>query len=357
MNSKTRAIWRHCLLACIVTTVWSWPAWGNESTPPRELTVLTWTDYIDPAVVTDFERKFHVNVKFLYFESDDDRDEQLVQSNGLGYDLVLVNGISITEYAKLDWLEPLTAIDIPNVRHIEERWRHAFPKAREYGVPYLWSTIGIAYRRDLVPEPLTSWMDMLKPQPALYGKILMIKQGRDVIGMALKSLGYSQNSEDSDALTQAQQLLLNQKPFVKAYSYVAITERSALLSGEVAAAMVFNGDGVTLSKLNSNIAFIAPREGTNLGVDYFTITKSSPHKILAKAFINFINEPDHAARIAKFVNYPTPNKAAEKLLAPDHRLNKIIYPDAQTLERSEFLAELTPTVVKRRNEIFQHLLH
>lgn len=184
----------------------------------------------------------------------------------------------------------------------------------------------------------------------------MIKQGRDVIGMALKSLGYSQNSEDAAALTQAQQLLLEQKPYVKAYSYVAITERSALVSGEVAAAMVFNGDAVTLMKLDSKIEFIVPSEGTNLGVDYFTITQSSPHKTLAKAFINFINEPENAARIAKFVNYPTPNKAAEKLLAPAHRLSTIIYPDALTLERSEFFAELSPVVVRRRNEIFQRLL-
>lgn len=356
MNGVAYAVWRYCLVACIVTIVGSVPSWADERVPLRELVVLTWTDYIDPAVVAEFEQRFNANVKFFYFESDDDRDDLLVQSNGLGYDLVLADGISVTEYAKFDWLMPLTEADIPNVRHVDARWRRAFPKTYEYGVPYFWSTIGIAYRRDLVAEPLARWMDLFKPQPALHGKILMIKHGRDVIGMALKTLGYSQNSEDVDALAQAQQLLLGQKPHVKGYSYVAITERSALLSGDVVAAMVFNGDGVALHKLNPNIEFVVPAEGTNLGVDYFTVTKSSPNKDLAKAFINFINEPENAARIATFVHFPTPNKAAAKLLRSDHLANTVIYPDTKTLERSEFLTELTPVVTKHRNEIFQRLL-
>ncbi|MBI3774364.1 MAG: spermidine/putrescine ABC transporter substrate-binding protein [Gammaproteobacteria bacterium] len=224
---------------------------------PKELVVLTWADYIDPHVVAQFERSQHAKVKFMYFESDDDRDELLTQGNGIGYDVVLADGISVTSYADAGWLAPIRQASIPNLKHIDPRWRKAFPHAEQYGVPYFWGTIGIAYRRDLAPTAFTSWLELYRPQPALRGKIVMIKHARDVIGMALKALGYSQNSGDPAQLAQARELVLAQKPFVRAYSYVSLGKESALVTGEAWAAMVFSGDSITLRELNPNIAFVA----------------------------------------------------------------------------------------------------
>ena len=322
----------------------------------KELVVLTWTDYIDPQVVAEFERSQHAKVKFMYFESDDDRDELLAHSNATGYDVVLTDGISVTTYANIGWLAPIQQQSIPNLKYIDARWRKAFPRAEQYGVPYFWGTMGIAYRRDLVPAAFTSWMDLYRPQPSLQGKIVMIKHARDVIGMALKALGYSQNSADPAQLAEAHELVLIQKPFIRAYSYLSLTKESALVTGEAWAAMVFNGDSIVLQEFNPNIVFVVPKEGSNLGVDYFTILKSSSKQALAAAFINFIHDPQRNARIARFVHYATPNLAAQRYLPPAYFQNPIIYPSEDTLKHSEFFTPLPPAAVKLRNEIFQTLL-
>ena len=50
-------------------------------------------------------------------------------------------------------------------------------------------------------------MDLLQPTPTLHGKISMIGDSADLIGIALKALGYSLNSIDEKELKEAEALL------------------------------------------------------------------------------------------------------------------------------------------------------
>lgn len=65
----------------------------SQAAPPAvELRVLTWSDYIDPEVVADFEAATGIRLDFIHFDSDETRDDYLVAANGSGYDLILVTG-------------------------------------------------------------------------------------------------------------------------------------------------------------------------------------------------------------------------------------------------------------------------
>lgn len=184
----------------------------------------------------------------------------------------------------------------------------------------------------------------------------MIKSARDAIGMALKALGHSANSTDARALDEAEQLLLEQRPHVKSYTYVSLGEESDLVKGGIVAAMIYNGDALMLREHNSEIVFTVPREGGALWVDYLTVPRASPRKALAARFIDFLTEPRNAARNADFVHYATTNRGAEKLLPPEYFAEPVIYPPKDVLARCEFDAELAPRVVKRRNDIFARVL-
>jgi spermidine/putrescine transport system substrate-binding protein len=322
----------------------------------REIVFLTWADYIDPDVVRDFEHKFHAHIRFVYFETDDARDDLMVQSDGHGYDLVTVNSPQFHTYVKQGWLSPLGEEAIPNLRHISEHWKNAVQGAGGYGVPYFWGTTGIAYRADLVPDKLRSWKQIFEPQDAIKGKIVMVRNARDVIGMALKALGYSADSSDPAALQQAERLLLSQKPYVKSYSYVSLGEGSMLLSGQASVAMMYSGDALMLREHDPRVVYTVPAEGGEIWLDYLTVMASSPHKKLAKEFINFLNEPANAARVALFVHYATPNEAAEKLLPAEFLRDPVVYPSPEVLNRCEFYGDLPPRGVQIRNRIFARLL-
>ena len=323
---------------------------------PDELVFLTWSEYIDPELVEEFEQQFQARVRFVYYETDPVRDEMMIESDGRGYDLILVSGTQIGVYRKRGWLAPLDEALIPNLKHIEDHWLGAFPAAREYGLPYAWGTLGIAYRSDLAPAKITRWRQLLEPAEALRGKIVMIKDYQDLLGVALKAMGYSANSIDAQELSAAGELLLGQKPYVKSYSYVSLSEESGLVSGELVAAMMYNGDALMVQEHHPAIEFVIPEEGSTLWVDYLTVAAASDHKELAMQFMNFLNIPENAARLADFIYMASPNKSAEQLLPPEFLQNPLIYPSREVLDKSEFYTELPARALNTRNRIVTELL-
>ena len=136
------------------------PSWGDTKS---ELVVLTWSDYMDPELVEAFERQHNAQVKFVYFEDDDGRDAMMINGDGKGYDLVLVNDSNLESYQRRGWLAPINLEQVPNQQHIDMRWRNAFPVSQGFAVPYFWGTIGIAYRADLVKQPIKSWAEFFDP--------------------------------------------------------------------------------------------------------------------------------------------------------------------------------------------------
>ncbi len=322
----------------------------------KELVLLNWSEYMDPELVEKFEQQYNVNVREVYFESDDLRDEMLVETDGKGFDLVVVNGIMLDTYRKRNWLASATVEQIPNLKHVDAHWLDAFAGARSYAVPYFWGTMGIAYREDLIKTAPQGWMDLFRPAEEARGKIAMVESQRDALGMALKALGYSANSSDSVEINEATELLLAQRPHVKHYSYVVLDENSSLVSGDVVMAMVFSGDALMLQEHHEGIQYAVPREGSNIWSDFLVVLEGSGNKALAYAFIDFLNEPEHARQLAEFVYYATPNKAAEKLLPQEFLEDPVIYPDKETLARSEAYKPLPPRAMKKRNTSFARLM-
>ena len=233
---------------------------------------------MDPALIKSFEKKYNAQVKEFFFETDEIKEGLLLESKGKGYDVVLSSGIRIPHYIKQNWLAKISQSQIPNLKHIDAQWRKIRPEIADFVVPYLWGTCGIACRKDLVKKEITSWLELYRPSEDLKGKILMINDSHEAVGLGLKALGYSLNSEDKHQYDQVRDLLLQQKPYVYDYSYVAVNPQSSLVTGEIWMAMVYNGDGLMLQELHPQIAFVIPREGTSLWVDYLLIMEQSANK-------------------------------------------------------------------------------
>ncbi|PLX88561.1 MAG: spermidine/putrescine ABC transporter substrate-binding protein [Desulfuromonas sp.] len=324
--------------------------------PPRELTILNWDDYLDPELVTRFERENNAKVSQVLYATDEDRTRKLLETGGRGYDLILTSGIDLAKYIKNGWLKPLDTARLKNRRHLSSQWLTAFPDAEQYALPYFWGTLGIAYRTDLVKTPITRWSQIFTPAQELHQKIGMIDDSRDIVSMALKALGFSANSEDKEALAQVKTLLRQQKPHVKSYRYVAIDETSALLSGEMVAAMMYNGDALAVAEFNENITYVLPEEGGNIWVDYFVLSHAARNPDLAYAFLDFINNPPVAAQQAEYVYFATPNAAAEKLLDPEFLEHPAIYPSVKALKQSEYYQPISPRGNRLRNIMSSEIL-
>ena len=91
--------------------------------------------------------------------------------------------------------------------------------------------------------------------------IFMFNNSRDAIGIALKYLGYSYNTTDPAQITEAVDLLIQQKPLVNSYGMDDIFEK--MQSGAVAIGAYYYGDFLTMQEVNPDLAFCLPEEGTN----------------------------------------------------------------------------------------------
>ncbi len=344
-----------CFISLLLLTL-AFFAWADSGQSPRELVFLTWSEYMDPELIERFEHEHDVRVRKVHFASDDHRDDLMLNSDAKGYDVILVDDIRIPMYQRHGWLAALNEQQIPNLRHIDPYWNRAYEGTEGYAVPVFWGTFGIGYREDLVPEPIESWMQLFQPHEDLRGHIIMIRQQRDLIGAALKALGYSLNSSDAAELAAAERLLMAQKPFVGSYEYVALSEESSLISGEAVVATIYNGDVLMLQEHDERIQFILPKEGSFLWVDYLAVLASSPNQDLAKAFVNFLNEPEHAAQWAEYVYFATANKSARALLSAEFLADPIIFPDEESMSRLEFIEHLPARAARRWNTIFNQVV-
>ena len=343
------------LFAVALLPLWSVLGAAADGSKP-ELVILNWADYIDPDLIAAFEKQHHAKVRVVNFEDDDNRDQLLLSTDGAGYDLVVINETHVPLYFSHGWLAKVTPAEVPNLKHIEKLWLDKAAHASGYAVPYFWGTLGIAYRRDLVKKAPEHWLDLLRPDPDLRGHIAMLSSQNEILGMGLKAIGYSVNSTVHGEIDEAMKILFAQKPFVRAYQQSLLNEKSELVTGEVSMRMMFNGDALQLQKLNPNIEYVVPPEGSALWVDFMTVMANAPNAKLAYAFLDFINEPANAAKNAAFVNFATPNEAAGKLMSADYLKNPGIYPDAKTLDNSELFTPLPPRALSYRNSQFSRLL-
>lgn len=321
-----------------------------------QLSLLTWEEYIDPEIVAQFEQETGISVVANYFEEDDDRDSIMASSDGAGYDLILVDDSKIHVYQRNGWLQQLSSDKVPNLKHIEYPWSGTTFDT-SYVVPYFWGITGIAYRSDLVPEPITSYHQIFKPVPELSKKIVMQNTAQVLIGSALSALGHSINSSESVHLEAAERLLMEQRPHVLAYRSLSVTSDSKLLTGDAYVALSYSGDALALKKTNSKIEFIVPEEGGVVWIDYWAVSANSKRKTQAYKFLNFINRTDMALKNAMYTFHASPHKEVRQNLPESILKNPIIYPTDESLLKLEIYREMSPEMMKRVTNIYLRVVN
>jgi CitMHS family citrate-Mg2+:H+ or citrate-Ca2+:H+ symporter len=146
-----------------------------------------------------------------------------------------------------------------------------FDPGNRHSVPYFTGTCGIGYRKSRVGE-VDSWAALWDPR--WKGRVLMLDDARETLGAALKRLGRSVNTADEPALREAQRLLLEQKPLVRAYDSANFED--ALLAGDVWLSQGWNGEFARVMDLDPDIAYVVPKEGSTTYLDvilvFFTAT-------------------------------------------------------------------------------------
>ena len=299
-----------------------------------KLVVYNWGEYIDPEVLTIFEEETGINVVYEEFETNEILYPK-VSSGAIAYDVVCPSDYMIQRMIENGLLTEINFDNIPNIKNIGKQYMEQsrqFDPENKYSVPYCWGTVGILYNKTMVDEPVNSWSILWDPK--YKDHILMQDSVRDAFGATLKYLGYSLNSTDLDELTEAKNLLIEQKPLVQAY--VIDQVRDKMIGNEAALGVIYSGEAIYTQKENPNLEYVIPKEGSNIWIDSWVIPKNAEHKENAEKFINFLCRPDIALMNFEYITYSTPNEAARELIEDESiRNSEIAFPDLSKYDNLE----------------------
>ena len=333
----SRIIFRKVIPAAVVVVIIAGGFFYGSSSQVagnNQVIVYNWGEYIDPDVLSMFEKETGIDVVYEEYETNEIMYPK-IQSGAIAYDVVCPSDYMVQRMIENNLLAEINFDNVPNLKYIDEPYieqSRQFDPENKYSVPYLFGTVGILYNKTMVDEPIDSWGVLWDEK--YKDSILMQDSVRDAFGITLKYLGYSLNSTDLDELEEAKDMLIKQKPLVQAY--VVDQVRDKMIGNEAAIGVIYSGEALYTQMENPNLEYVIPKEGSNLWIDSWVIPKNAKHKENAEKFINFICRPDVAKMNFDYITYSIPNSEGRKLIEDEKlRDSPIAFPDPASLANCE----------------------
>jgi spermidine/putrescine transport system substrate-binding protein len=311
------------------------------------LNVYNWSDYIAPETVPQFEREFGVRIHYRTYESNQEMLAQAMSGNS-GWDVVFPSGDFIGPMRELGLLAPLDHSLLPNVSALAAEFqRPPWDPELRWSIPYMHGVTGILYQRSLQMAPAL-WADMWDRR--LEGRLTMLDDEAEVLGVCLKKAGRSVNSGDPGALIAAKDDALAQKSLLRAYLNAEVRDQA--VAGDVLAAQAWNITAAqAIAAAPDKLAFAFPKEGFPRYADNVAILRESWRAEAAHRWINYLLRPEVAAEIVR----ATHTASANGQLPAEIRRDPLLYPPSEVLAAGEWLEAQTAASQKLRDRLWTEI--
>jgi Spermidine/putrescine-binding periplasmic protein len=216
---------------------------------------------------------------------------------------------------------------------------------------------GLAYNGKVTTEVRT--VDELLTRPDLKGRVTVLSEMRDTIGLILAA-----NGHDPANFTDAQfdEALAKLKRAVDSGQIRRFTGNDyapELARGDIAACMAWSGDVIQLTAKDERIRFVAPESGALLYSDDMLVPIRASHRANAEALIDYYYEPAVAAQLAAYVNYICPVQGAQaemEKIDPELAGNPLIFPDEAVQARWTTFMTLSEAQERAYESKFQQVM-
>ncbi len=341
---------------------------SDKSDSDKSLVWANWTLYLDydeekkvyPSLVA-FEEK--TGIKVEYKEDIEDNatfygkvSGQLGNGQDIGYDLVTPTDWMAGRWIRQGFAAPIDEANVPNKANILDTLNNVgFDPGRKYSLTWQSGFSGLVWNKEKLPNGLKSVNDLWAPE--LKGKVVVLSEMRDTIGLIMMSQGVRidgpfTNDQFNAALAVLQQQVdSGQIKQVKGNSY-----KEDLINGQAYAAIGWSGDIFQINAENGDKwGFALPDTDGVLWSDNLLIPATSTHKKNAEELMNYYYQPEVAAIVAAYVNYICPVKGAKEAMAkidPKLAASEFIFPTDATLAKTQVFRPLTPKEEQEYSEAF-----
>ncbi len=231
-----------------------------------------------------------------------------------------------------------------------------------YGAPYRWGNTVIVYRKDKFKSldwTPQDWSDLWREE--LRDRISLLDNYREIIGLTLKTLGYSYNTKNLASISNLETKLIQLNQQVKFYSSDKYLQ--PLILGDTWLAVGWSSDILPLIKRYSNLAVVVPQSGTSLWADIWvkpvpiSETDTSSNSALSAAWIDFCWELKAAKQISLFTDAISPIWTKEESinLTKNSQNRDFISATLDTLAQSEFISPLNSQTTQQYLSLWQKI--
>lgn len=318
------------------------------------LVIYGWADGIPQDLLDAFTTEFGVKVDYQTFISYEEAVENI--RAGQVYDVLWLGNYYVASLIQEGVLAEYNYANVPNAKNIAANFRDLnYDPGNRYSIPYTWGPVGLLYRSDLIDPPIAQWSDLWT---ADIEYVAIWEEMRTVLGLGLKSLGYSANSENPEELQAAYEHLLTLKDkWVYGENYDPYTSAYALADNRFQVAVAWAYDSIVAADLGDNMQYVVPTEGgAMLWGEDIVIPANNHSQYTAEVFINYLLRPEVSAAYGEFLANASTNDAAREFVDESFLSNPAVYPGNEILIGSEIVLPLSPEGEALYIELWQQFL-
>lgn len=315
------------------------------ATSSDELYIYTWANYIDQEVVDAFRAKTGIKVTFDVFDSNETMLATFQAGKAGIYSIIYPSDYKVTQMKKLGYLSELDHLRLESLSNLLPRFQDTIhDPGNRFSIPVSWGTTGLLYNSEKLTNSPTDWSYLWENKDKLNRRITLMNDVREVLGATLRSLGYSYNSKNPEELKKAYDRLQELKPAIATFTTDAW--RDQLIAGDLLISMVYSSDAVLATTQNPKLKYVIPASGTSVWSDTMVIPKTAPNPDAAYAWMEFILQPEVAAKLTERLSFATTNQKAIAKLPPELQSNTSLFPSMETINKSESILPMERDVLE-----------
>ncbi len=309
----------------------------------KVLNLYNWSDYFAPDTLAQFQKETGIKVRYDSYDSDETLQAKLLTGNS-GYDLVWPSNDFMAKQIEAGAFRKLDKSRLANLANLDpallKLMAHSDP-GNQYGVPYMWGTVGTGYDRKKVESILgkdmpANSLDLLfdpviaKRLAAGHCALGLQDSASTILPLALHYAGRKVQNADSKDYQAVRSMLMKVRPAISLFANSA--NANELMDGELCVFAGYSGAINLAAQKNREagkgreLVYSIPSIGTLMWYDSMVIPRTAPHPGNAHLFINFILRPDVIAHISNATRYANANWKAQPLLDQALRQNPGVYP-------------------------------
>ncbi|MBA2531073.1 MAG: spermidine/putrescine ABC transporter substrate-binding protein [Nocardioidaceae bacterium] len=272
------------------------------------LKVFNYSDYLAPGLLKAFGEEYGVEVEVTTFNSMDEAVAKL-RTGQARFDVFFPTPDILAKVVVGKLLQPINLSYLPNLSNAWPSLQDPFyDRGPLYTVPYNVYTTGIGYRADQVSDIPANGYDLLWDE-RYAGKIHILDDGREAIGMSLVRSGVTDvNTEDPELIraagTELSKLVSAVRVKVDINGYTEVPENRATVhqcwSGDMIGAQYYLPKGDTADVLGY---WYPTGEPGVVGSDTIAVVAGAEHPVLAHHFLNYLLDEKNALRNFGWVGY------------------------------------------------------